>query len=493
MLFWLWVECGGFIIRDERGLEHPLVPNRIQKRIWLAMMEQASAGRPVRLRIGKARRGGTSTFVCGLYSFLCSTIPNQQGYCIAHRDETVDALQRIGQRAMHKIGLARGLIPSIHRYDNGSFERFATSGGQAVGAGDTLSLLHWSERAKWGLKKDETAADTAIAAQWADIIVDESTFKGRDAFWLDFDRARNGESSYRALFLAWYEDERCTAQAGANSELVSVSTELVSVSGLDDAERALIRLASAEGIELGPGQLLWRRQQIADLGAETFKQEYPSSPEEAIQAGKGLILPFMRGCLVDAVPFDYASVPWSQRVGGVDFGYNDPCVIWSGVAWDGALYMIAFWRGVETLAAEQVEGLLVGHTYYCDPANLSDRKSLQRQCEHSGRGVTLLPAPRYKHPGEDLEKSELQRVIDLASQERLFIVRGCSTQLICECDDLEWNEVTGKPKMVRSPQCGHYDSVMGLKYAVLGFLKGGRRPDVPAEPRLSRHKSFTRY
>jgi hypothetical protein len=288
VLFWLWLLAGHAIIRDERGVERPMTPNRSQKRIWLAMMDQAAAENRVRLRIGKARRGGTSTFICALRFFVCWNWGLNQGYCIAHRDETVDALQRMGKRFAQGMGGGQEFLARIHRYANGSFDRFATSGGQAVGAGDTLSILHWSERAKWGDHKDDTARDTSIAAEWAEIIIDESTFQGRDQFWTAFDAARNGEGEYRAMFIAWFEDERCT---------VGICDSFP----LDDEEKQLVRLASSQGIELSPGQLRWRRQKLADpdMGDARFRQEYPSTPEEAVQAGKGLILPFSRSWIVD--------------------------------------------------------------------------------------------------------------------------------------------------------------------------------------------------
>jgi len=484
VLFWLWLLAGHAIIRDERGVERPMTPNRSQKRIWLAIMDQAAAENRVRLRIGKARRGGTSTFICALRFFVCWNWGLNQGYCIAHRDETVDALQRMGKRFAQGMGGGQEFLARIHRYANGSFDRFATSGGQAVGAGDTLSILHWSERAKWGDHKDDTARDTSIAAEWAEIIIDESTFQGRDQFWTAFDAARNGEGEYRAMFIAWFEDERCT---------VGICDSFP----LDDEEKQLVRLASSQGIELSPGQLRWRRQKLADpdMGDARFRQEYPSTPEEAVQAGKGLILPFSRSWIVDDVPFEYLSVPWPLRVGGIDFGYNDPCVIWSGVHWDGCLYLIGCWRSVQSLSGEQLGGLMLGHTYWCDPANLSDRKALAKAAGDAGLQVTLRPAPRKRHPGEDFEKSELHRLIDFAAAERLHVLRDVSEQLIAECDTLEWNEQTGKPKMPRTEQCGHFDTVMALKYCVAGVLRTGE-PQAPRDGTTkipSRRSSFARY
>lgn len=443
-------------------------------------MSQAVAGRPVRVRVGKARKGGSSTFWQTLFAFVLSVKPLGQAYCVSHREETRDALARIGSRSARGSTTTDEFIQTIHRYPNGSWQAYVTSGGQSVGAGDTLSLLHWSERAKWGLKKQDTAHDTAIAAEWADIIIDESTFKGRDDFWSDFDRARKQDTGYVPVFVAWYEDDRCRIDCERFEP--------------DDYEAGLVEQAAREGVAIDHRHLGWRRQKIAQLGEDTFRQEYPSSPEEAIQASKGVIFPGSRLWRIDDVPFDYLSIPWNCRVGGIDFGYNDPCVIWSGVYWDQTLYLMQFWRGRETLAEEQANGLVDGHTYYCDPANLSDRKELAKAAAASGLHVKLLPAPRRTHKGQDQERSEIHRMIEFAAAGKLRVLHEVSDQLIIECDDLAWNEQTSKPHMQRSEECGHYDAIMAAKYAMLGvtYREPSAQPLSATDPPVTRRREFLR-
>lgn len=480
-LFLDWIDGGGCRIRDETGRDVAFRLNRIQKRLWLEMVDQAADTGRVRLRVGKGRRGGTSTFVRCLSSFLCWERAGHQTYTIAHRDETVDALQLISQRAMRAMPTGGEFLATIHRYGNGSFERFGTSGGQAVGAGDTLSILHWSERAKWGQKKDDTARDTAIAAEWAEIIIDESTFKGRDAFWDDFERARAGLTTYRAVFIAWFEDDRCAIRdPGA-----IVRT---------DDEKQLAKRARAQGVELTDGQLAWRRVKILEYGDATFRQEYPSTPDEAVAAGKGLVFKNARDWIAGDAPFEYYSVPWSCRVGGIDFGFADPTVIWSGVWWDGTLWLLQSWRGVETLAADQVEGLLNGHRYFCDPANLSNRKQLEQAASDAGLSCKFLPAPRGEKRVRDFERSELERVLTLADQGRIRVYPEAATQLMAECDDLVWGP-NARPLMRRSEYTGHYDSIMAMIYCAVGCLAMGqpRPPRVRETSRTSRRSQFAAY
>lgn len=495
-LFWAWCCCGFCKIRDVHGNIIALNPldesngNEAQLRIHVAMMLQAEAGKPIRLVIGKARKCGATTWIEALLTWFCMHYKHQRASTIAHESEATDTIFEIAKRVSENFTLSdtdKPVAGDDHRVreirfsGNGSTYRCRTAGGEAVGAGGTPSMMHGSEVAKWKLNKLETLYNATIAVPDVNdsIIVLESTFKGRDEFWYRFDGARKGLTSYGHVFIPWFLDKACK---------VEVTAEFV----LAEDEIPIIAVARADGIELSNEQLQWRRNKIAELGSDIFRQEYPSTPEEAVQAARGLILPGMRECLIDELPFDPGNVPWSQRVGGYDGGYNDPCVIGTAFYVDRVLYLTDVWRGFETLADEQVEGLIEGHTYSCDPSGLSDRKALQRKAYEVGLHVRLVQAPRRKHSGEEIERTELQLIIDLMRDGRLKVIRAVADQLIVECDDLIWNDRTGKPEMKRSEACGHYDTIMMLKYAVMGLRRHDARPAVAAvrEYRPSRRFQF---
>lgn len=467
-----WQLSGLTPIREMGGTIVPLRPNRIQQIEWLTAMGQAMAGKPVRLKIGKARRGGTSTYWQCALSVMCLLWPNQQSFTITHRDDTTDVLNRIGRRAVERYTGTDGLIASAHRYENGSLNRFATAGGVAVGAGDTLNLLHRSEIAKWKANKEETLGDTseALADVPNSICIDESSFKGRDLFWSQFEAARNGETGFAAIFIPWFLDDRCIVPV----ERFERTPE----------ERDLIALARDDyGVELTDDNLQWRRQRIAVLGEDRFRQERPATPEEAVQSASGLLFPNARRWIIedDHLPFEYGHLPVTERIGGIDFGYADPTVIWSGVYRDQTLYLLSYWRAVESLAADRVEGLMQGHTYYCDPADLTARKELQQTAERAGVSVRLYPAPRRNITHENTEQTELHNMIAFCAAGRVKVRRSCAQQLIAEADDLAWNTTTGKADMKRSENVGHYDSIMALKYLIMGVAASGvgqeRKPE----------------
>jgi hypothetical protein len=481
--FYKATEYGCWFIRDVHARIVPFRLNTSQLRLLAAMMDQAAEDRPIRQIILKTRKTGISTFVQVLFVELCAYYPQQRARTIAHEATATDDIFDIGRLAA-KVHEARGgkvLEREIRFADVGSEYICQTAGGVAVGAGGTPNLLHLSEGPKWERNKAETHYNATIAVPDVpeSIIVEEFTAKGRELFyqrWSDADA--EVLPGWHAIFIPWWTDERCTLAAPDDFART-------------DEQRLIAGRAHAQGVELSDGQLYWRQCKIAELGPEVFRQEYPATPAEAIQGAKGIIFPNMRDALVRELPFLVREVPRDDRVGGIDFGYNDPTVIWTGYYHDQVLWVTDYWRRAETLAAEQVEAIHDGHMYFCDPANVTERTALIRAGEAAGKHCRFAAAPRRKNAGEEIARVELQSVLRLLNEGRLRIDYKIAAQLIVECDTLAWNEKTGKPDEQRSEACGHYDSIMALKYMVMGVLN--RTPPKPASDPIvipSRRKQF---
>lgn len=455
------------MIRDINGHIIPLRPNEAQSRLFVLMLDQAAMGKPIRIAILKSRKTGISTFVQLLAVFLCAYEKNQKAVTLAHSEVSTREIFDIARLAAGAHSVARScVVTSELRWPcTNSHYMPLTAGGVAVGAGGTPSFVHCSEIAKWGTNKEETFVNivNSVPSVPSTIIFHESTAKGRDLFFQLFDDARHDPNhQYVSIFIAWYLDSTLTAP---------VPDGFVA----DEEEGYLRSRALADGCELSDGQLQWRRNKIAEIGADLFRQEYPSTAEEAIQGSKGLIFPHMRDALVAELPFLPNEVPYSDRVGGIDFGYNDPTAIWTGFYIDQVLWVTGFWRKSETLAADQVEGCRTGHHYFCDPANLTERTALVRACQAESKQCRFSAAPRRKNPGEETARVEMQHVIKLLGEGRLRIMHNVAAQLIVECDTLAWNEKTGKPDDQRSDACGHFDSIKALTYMVMGVMN---RPKV---------------
>lgn len=476
-------DLGEFWIRDEDAELVPLQLNLAQAVVLAACMKQAAARQPIRITVLKSRKTGISTFWEALCACLGAYYRNQRLKLIAHRDRSTREIFEIASRAAvnHPQRPCKALGEIVRWPDMDSTYVAETAGGTAVAAGETPNGVHLSEVAKWEKKKQETWTNVmnAVPRTLTSLVLVESTAKGRELFFDHWEASRAPGKQYIAIFIPWYFDERCTAPTKGKLSL-------------DPDEQALMLRAANDGIELSHGMIQWRRDKIEEIGADAFRQEYPSTPTEAIQAASGIILPGMRECIVDELPFDPQLVPFGDRTGGVDFGYCDAAVIWSAFYLDQVLWVTGFWRGVESLACDQLDGLEEGHTYWCDPAQVTDRRQLAKEAREQGLHVRLLPAPRRKHPGEDCSTVELKALVRMGEQGRLRVMRDVATQLIVECDSFMWNETTGKADDRRTAAAGHFDSIMALKYMVMGADKPIARPAPPKAATMSRKQGFAR-
>ena len=468
-------KLGKWWVRDVHQRKVELKPRYAQSMLRAAMMDQAADGQPIRIRVLESRKTGISTDVQTMFVDFCAHYDNQIARTIAHEKGATRDIFGIGRFAASTFEDIPGKVNkyNIEWRQRGSEYSCATAGGIAVGAGSTPNLLHISEGPKHGGNKHTTRYNsvTAVPDVTESIIIEEFTAKGRDEYFVSWCEANTDPSHpYKAIFIPWFADTEC--QYPAPNRFYA-----------DDYETKLRVRAAKLGYELSNEQLEWRRRKIKAMpgGEVIFRQEYPSSPEEAVMGNDGLIVRGLRDCLVSELPFDLSLVSHDELVGGFDPGYQDPCVIWSGVYRDSTLYLTHYYRRMKGLARDHVAGLRPNTTYFCDPPELEARKHLQDESEKARLGCRFISAPRKREAGEDCKSAELRLLIDLITQDRLKIMVDCAPQLICEADTYSWNEKTGKPLDMRSEVCGHFDSIMALKYLVMGIQNRGRRITMPME------------
>ncbi len=470
-----WVARQQCYIRDIHSKIIPLTFNSAQVLVVATMMLQAARDVPIRVVILKARKLGVSTLVQAWFYFVCRHYRNQRALTLAHQTaathEIFDITRRIGQADPQGY-------PSVNRtllfFPSDSIYSCHTAGGKGVGAGGTPSHLHRSEMALWRENKVETIYTSANAVPEipSTCILDESTARGREEFFTEFEDAHNPAHAFEPLFLPWFLDDRLTAA-------------LMDWDDPTDEELSIRHTAAVYGLVVSDEQLAWRRGKILELGADTFRQEFPSTPSEAVQARKGLVLPGLRECVIDELPFDPRKVDREDKQGGVDFGYGDPTVILTGYTVGGALFVVGLYRESAALSEDHAEGLWAGHRYWCDPSGLQARHELQRaarvHCE-------LLQAPAVKDAEDDWD-----RLRKLARDGCLFILREVAHQIILEADNLAYNPVNGKPKMDRNPAWGHFDCLDALRYAATGMLRGGVDVPMKTTRRISRKQEMRQW
>lgn len=289
-------------IRDKEGKVRPLKLNRPQERFYRVVKEQREAGRPVRAIILKARQEGFSTVTEGLMFHDAATRFNVEGLIVAHNDEATANLFRMNKlfydelpeplRPQRQASNAQELVFNTPTRGQGrglnSRIRCTTAGGRGVGRSFTLTNVHLSEFAFWpGDKRDIlTGILQAVPNKPGTMVVIESTANGYNEFKDLWDAAvaawdRGERDGFQPVFFPWWEMEEYRMDPPEGFTRTEEEEKLAAAYGLDDA------------------QLTWRRWCIKNNCAgdvDTFRQEYPASPDEAFLASGRCV--FDQGALV---------------------------------------------------------------------------------------------------------------------------------------------------------------------------------------------------
>ena len=262
--------------------------NSPQEKIQAVVDKLEAEGKPVRIIILKARQMGISTWVQSQIYRRCSTKGNMSGGVIAHRDDAATGLFRISQRfhnnTPEELRFKDGSIfapQPVLKYSNRkelvfrdleSQIRVMTAGSEEAGRSETFQALHCSEVAFW---KNARSSMLALLQGLGDFpntfAVIESTANGVGGYFYDlWQRAKQGETSWVPIFLAWWELEEYQMP-------------------LSKAEKKhfILSQEEKEGQERygwSLEQIKWRRFTIADKcdgDVDKFRQEYPANEQEA--------------------------------------------------------------------------------------------------------------------------------------------------------------------------------------------------------------------
>lgn len=273
-------------IRTKDGRIVPFRLNESQLRLYEVICTEEEKKKPIRIIILKSRQMGFSTLTEGIIYKKTATRKLRNALIITHKDEATSNLFNMSKlfyekspewvRPMLKNSNAKELIfenptknPKDKKNQPGlkSKIKCSTAGGKGVGRSDTLNYIHMSEVAFWPGDILTTYAGLmqAVPNTPGSMVIIESTANGFNAFKKMWDDAVAGRTDYVPLFFAWYEmQEYRMAYHGEE---------------LTDEEKEL-----QEAFQLDHEQIMWRRWCIANNcnnDLDMFKQEYPSTPEEA--------------------------------------------------------------------------------------------------------------------------------------------------------------------------------------------------------------------
>ena len=248
--------------------------NEAQKIVNAAIEEQLRDTGKVRAIILKARQMGLSTYTTARVFWKSYFNAYNKSVVMAHDSATSDALFTMSRNTIENMSpdfkpkFKKSNAKEIMFEHNDSGYRLYTAGAPEAGRGTTPTIAHLSEVAFW-VHDEKILAGLFQGISQADgtEVILESTANGvGNEFHRLWMGAKAGENEYIPIFVPWFLMSEYSRKAPEGFDRTNEEEVLVTRFNLNDS------------------QLYWRRLKIAEGGTDKFKQEYPSTCEEAFIA-----------------------------------------------------------------------------------------------------------------------------------------------------------------------------------------------------------------
>lgn len=284
-------------IKDQNAQLVPLILKPVQIKIAEYLIECWIENKPIRLIVLKARREGVSTLVAAFYYWITSMNNNYNCYMLSNDETGASYIFDMHQIFYDEMDddirpMRRHNNRKILRFENPNDEqrtkipgrrseiRVGSAKTKKVGSGYMTNLLHVSELAKCE-KPEETMISIKQSIpkppKWSSSIIESTAFGAGNYFHKEWKRAEAGQSEYTPLFFPWFDEPEYSVEVPAGFMPTEYEAQL------------------KKKFKLTDGQIAWRRRSIRDEcdGDENiFKQEYPSTPDEAfLVSGRGVFAP----------------------------------------------------------------------------------------------------------------------------------------------------------------------------------------------------------
>jgi hypothetical protein len=260
--------------------------------------ERKKQGKPCKIIFLKSRQVGMSTYTEA--RFFSKTLFNKakNAFVLADKTDSADNIFKMTKLYLDelpdglKIPLEKDSTSELQFSTKSSF-RVGTAGSKAVGRSMTINYFHGSEVAFWNNANDIVSGMLQTIPDNLDSeLILESTANGTSGngayFYTMVNAGLDKNSDFLTLFYAWYQQNEYRRNVSVrNGEIFPVgSDEPVK---WNDEELELKRL-----YKLDNEQLMWRRAKLLSdfKGREyLFKQEYPSSIQEAFITTSNALIP----------------------------------------------------------------------------------------------------------------------------------------------------------------------------------------------------------
>lgn len=265
-----------------------LVLNKAQRKLHGIIKGLWDTNQIIRLWILKARQLGASTYAEALIFSITSQLENQNATIIA--DDVKGSNYIFEMSKLYHEKCPEHLKPKIKRSNEKKLEfdkthsqiLIDTAENKEAGRKFTFRVVHLSEYAFF---RDPShlmlGLSQAVPSLPRTILIKETTANGFNFAKDEWDAAVEGRNDYVPVFIPWYWGEEYMMKAEGfvigDSNLGEIGKE----------EGDLFTQMKTEGIDFIEERLEWRRWCVrnnCDGKVDNFKQEYPSTPEEAFIA-----------------------------------------------------------------------------------------------------------------------------------------------------------------------------------------------------------------
>lgn len=283
------VEAEKLIIKTKTGEMLPLKPNMAQKRVLNKIKDMWLKGKIIRILVLKARQLGISTVIEALIYSITSQLENQNSTIIA--DDIKGSNYIFDMAKLYHEKCPDHLKPDIKRSNEKKLE-FAGTHSQILidtaenpeaGRKYTFRTVHLSEYAFFRKAQHlMLGLSQSVPSMPRTIIIKETTANGFNFFKDEWDAAVDGKTDYVPIFIPWYWGDEYQMKISGSFILGDPA-----LGEMTRDEVWLYKQMEEEGFKNIYKRLGWRRWCIRNNcggKVEDFRQEYPSTPEEAFIA-----------------------------------------------------------------------------------------------------------------------------------------------------------------------------------------------------------------
>lgn len=302
--------CKSFLkIRNKNSKLVPFVINEAQEQVMEIIDDLRKQRKPIRLIILKARQMGISTLTEGLIFQNTSTNQFVNSMIIAHEDRATQNLFNMSKLYYDELP---SVIKPMKKYSNGKELTFENPGTDEMdrtnnpglrskitvhtantveaGRSSTIHNLHASEVAFFPNAKTTMLGLLQCVPDTPEtMVILESTANGVGDYFHDlWNKSVRGENDFVPVFLPWFTDSTYTRPFSSEEQKKAFIETVEQINTTYDGKKVHTEeYELMKKFDLTYEQLFWRKWAIQNKcggDEEGFRQEYPSTPEEAFIA-----------------------------------------------------------------------------------------------------------------------------------------------------------------------------------------------------------------